>query len=61
MREDGELRPLDTLANGEGEKEKKDKSSADSTSSNERRKSVGLGVVGSGIRQRLQAAVSGSH
>jgi hypothetical protein len=43
------------------EKEKGDKSTGDPTSSNERRKSVALGVVGSGIRQRLQAAVSGSH
>ncbi len=69
-REDGDLRPLDTLAIGESkekekigekEKEKRDRSPGDPTLSNERRTSLGLGVVGSGIRQRLQAAVSGSH
>ena len=68
LREGDDLRPLDTLANGVskdkekiGEKEKKDRSPVDPASSNERRKSVVLGVVGSGIRQRLQVAVSGSH
>jgi hypothetical protein len=72
LREDGDLRPLDALANGESkEKEKidekeKDKrdTPGDPTTSNERRKSVGLGVglgaVGSGIKQRLHAAVAGS-
>ncbi|KAH9038714.1 integral peroxisomal membrane peroxin-domain-containing protein [Lactarius pseudohatsudake] len=70
-REDGDLRPLDTLPNGdskekqkigEKESEKRDKSPGDSTFSNDRRKStIGLGVVGGGIKQRLHAAVSGSH
>ena len=72
LREDGGLRQLDTSANGESKekekmdekaKEKRDGSPGDPASSNERRNSVVLGVVGSGsgIRQRLQAAVSGSY
>jgi hypothetical protein len=69
LRDDGALQPLpdDTLANSEKaaekEKEKRDNlyGSASSLSPNERSKSIGLGVVGSGFRQRLQAAVSGSH
>ncbi|KAH8992761.1 hypothetical protein EDB86DRAFT_2930664 [Lactarius hatsudake] len=70
-REDGDLRPLDTLPNGdskerqkigEKESEKRDKPPGESTFSNDRRmSSIGLGVVGSGIKQRLHAAVSGSH
>ena len=42
----------------EKEKEKGDKPPG---SSLERRTSVVLGAVGSGLKQRLQAAVSGSH
>ncbi|KAI0268737.1 integral peroxisomal membrane peroxin-domain-containing protein [Gloeopeniophorella convolvens] len=72
LREDGDLHPLDTLAAGEAkeraaekesEREKRDGSpeSGRSRSPNERRRSLGLGAVGDGIRQRLQAAVSGSH
>jgi hypothetical protein len=67
LREDGALQPLDTPAGGEKvperEKEKNDESigSGSSVSSIERRTSVVLGTVGSGLRQRLQAAVSGSH
>ncbi len=67
-REDGDVRPLDMSVRGEGSEEKigeketkRDKSPGIPTSPIEGRKSVGLGVVGSGIRQRLQAAVSGSH
>lgn len=68
LREGGQLRPLDTLAGGEvGENtaekdgEKLDKSPGHKGSSLEGRTSVVLGAVGSGLKQRLQAAVSGSH
>ena len=64
LREDGALQPLDRPAGGEKAPEKeKDESigSGSSLSSIERRTSVVLGTVGSGLRQRLQAAVSGSH
>ncbi|KAI0305628.1 integral peroxisomal membrane peroxin-domain-containing protein [Multifurca ochricompacta] len=70
LREDGDLHPLDTFAGGqakeasaEKENDKKESSSGSghSSSPNERRKSIVLGVVGNALRQRLQAAVSGSH
>jgi hypothetical protein len=70
LREDGAVYPLpvDTLAGGEKptekENEKGDNShgSASSLPPVERRKSIVLGAVGSGLKQRLQAAVSGgSH
>lgn len=61
LREGGQVRPLATLAGGEtkeksAEKETPGRSRA---SSLERRTSVVLGAVGSGLKQRLQAAVSG--
>ena len=63
LREGGQLQPLDTVAGAEAdkEKEKRDKASGGRGSSLERRTSVVLGAVGSGLEQRLQAAVSGSH
>ena len=67
-REGGQLQPLETLAGGgtrektsEKEKEKVDKSPRLSRASLEGRTSVVLGAVGSGLKQRLQAAVTGSH
>ena len=65
LREDGQLHLLDTLAGGgtrerSAEKERRDKAPGVGTSL-ERRTSVVLGAVGSGLKQRLQAAVSGSH
>lgn len=62
LREDGQLHVLGTLAGG-GTREKtaeKEKREGMGTSL-ERRTSVVLGAVGSGLKQRLQAAVSGSH
>lgn len=64
-REGGQLQPLDTLAGSEtggkaSEKEKVDKSPR-RRASLEGRTSVVIGTVGSGLKQRLQAAVSGSH
>jgi len=68
LREDGNLHPLDTLIGGETkekgtekEKEKKDNSPESTRSSLERRTSIVLGAVGSGLKQRLHAAVSGAH
>lgn len=68
LREGEQLRPLDMLAGSETrekatdkEKEKGDKLHGRGESSLERRTSVVLGAVGSGLKQRLQAAVSGSH
>lgn len=68
LRESGQLQPLETLAGGETrektsekEKEKVDKSPRNSRASLEGRASVVLGAVGSGLKQRLQAAVTGSH
>ena len=65
LNEGGQLQPLDTLAGSESkektsekEKEKVDNSSRHSL---EGRASVVLGAVGSGLKQRLQAAVAGSH
>jgi hypothetical protein len=45
----------------EKEKEKVDKSPRRRGASLEERTSVVLGAVGSGLKQRLQAAVTGSH
>jgi len=45
----------------EKEKEKKDNSPESTRSSLERRTSIVLGAVGSGLKQRLHAAVSGAH
>ena len=64
-REGEQLQPLDTPAGGEtgeqtSEKEKVDKSPR-RRASLERRTPVVLAAVGSGLKQRLQAAVSGSH
>ena len=68
LREGGQLQPLDTLPGSETkektsekEKEKVDKSPRHRVASLERRAPVVLGAVGNGLRQRLQAAVSGSH
>ena len=63
LREGGQLQPLDAVAGAEAEKEKekRDKAPGREGSSLERRTSVVLGAVGSGLKQRLQAAVSGSH
>lgn len=66
LRESGQLQPLEMLAGGETrektpekEKEKVDKSPF-SRASLEGRTSVVLGAVGSGLKQRLHAAVTGS-
>ena len=68
LREGGHLQPLDTLAGGEimektSEKvtEKVDKSPRHSRASLEGRTSAVLGAVGNGLKQRLHAAVTGSH
>ncbi len=68
LREDGQLQPLDTLVGGETrektvakEKEKMDKSPRRTGAPLEGRTSVVLGAVGNGLKQRLHAAVSGSH
>lgn len=65
LRDGEQMQPLNMLAGSETrektaekEKEKGDKPPG---SSLERRTSVVLGAVGSGLKQRLQAAVSGSH
>ena len=64
LREGGQVHPLETLV-GSDAKEKtveKDKEKRDSLPSQiERRTSVVLGAVGGGLKQRLQAAVSGTH
>jgi len=64
LREGGQVHPLDTLI-GPDAKEKtveKDKEKRDSLPSQiERRTSIVLGAVGGGLKQRLQAAVSGAH
>jgi len=54
---EGETREKTT----EKETEKIDKSLRRMGTSLERRTSVVLGAVGGGLKQRLQAAVSGSH
>lgn len=68
LREGGHVHPLDTLLSGETkektaekEKEKMDNLPGSGRSSLERRTSIALGAVGSGLKQRLQAAVSGTH
>jgi len=68
LNEGGQRQPLDTLAGGETkentsekEKEKVDNSPGRRGASLEGRASVVLGAVGSGLKQRLQAAVTGSH
>lgn len=68
LREGGQLHPLDTLAGGETrektpekEKEKVEKSPRHRGASLERHTPMVLSAVGSGLKQRLQAAVSGSH
>ena len=68
LREGGQLQPLDMLVGGETrekttekEKEKVDKSPGRIGASLERHTPLVLGAVGSGLKQRLQAAVSGSH
>ena len=68
LRDNGQLQQLDTLAGGETREKtpEKDKEKADNFSgrigaSLERHTPIVLGAVGNGIKQRLQAAVSGSH
>jgi hypothetical protein len=66
LREGGQLQPLDLLVGGETrektpEKEKVGKSPERMEASLERHTPMVLGAVGSGLKQRLHAAVSGSH
>jgi hypothetical protein len=70
LREGGQVQSLDTLASGETrektsekekEKEKMEMSPRGMVASLERHTPMVLGAVGSGLKQRLHAAVSGSH
>ena len=68
LREGGQLQPLDTLTGGETrektsekETERVDKSPRLSRASLEGRTSEVLSAVGNGLKQRLHAAVTGSH
>jgi hypothetical protein len=66
LREGGDLQPPDTFAGGETkektvEKEKEKRDNLPRSGPHERQTSVVLGAVGSGLKQRLQAAVSGAH
>ena len=67
LREGGQLQPLDTLAGGEtrektsGKEKEEDNSFRRMGASLERHTPMVLGAVGNGLKQRLQAAVSGSH
>lgn len=68
LRGDGQIQPLETLAGSltreqtpEKEKEKVDKSPWRTGASLEKHAPMVLGAVGNGLKQRLQAAVSGSH
>ena len=65
LRKGGQVHPLDTLVGSDTkektvEKEKENKDNLPSTIER-RTPSVVLGAVGGGLRQRLQAAVSGAH
>jgi hypothetical protein len=66
LREGGDLQPLDIFAGGETkektvEEEEEKRDNLPRSGPHERQASVVFGVVGSGLKQRLQAAVSGSH
>ena len=68
LRGGGQVQSLDTLASGETrektsekEKEKVEMSPRGMVASLERHTPMVLGAVGSGLKQRLHAAVSGSH
>jgi hypothetical protein len=68
LRDGGQLQQLDTLAGGgtsektpEKDKEKADKPPGGMVASLERHTPMVLGAVGNGLKQRLQAAVTGSH
>jgi hypothetical protein len=66
LREGGQAQSLDTLASGEtreknSEKEKVEMTPRGMVASLERHTPMVLGAVGSGLKQRLHAAVSGSH
>ncbi|KAI9445655.1 integral peroxisomal membrane peroxin-domain-containing protein [Russula earlei] len=65
LREDGKLQPLDmptsTETKEKNEKEKSNNLPGSGPSTLEMRTSVVLGAVGSGLKQRLHAAVSGAH
>lgn len=66
LREGGQVHPLDTLVGSDTKEKTLEKDEKGDTgifpSTIERRTpSVVLGAVGGGLKQRLQAAVSGSH
>jgi len=64
LREGGQVHPLDTLVSPDTKDKtvEKEKEKRDNLPSNiERRASIVLGAVGGGLKQRLQAAVSGTH
>jgi hypothetical protein len=66
LREDGNVNPLDTLASSEAkekntEREKAKRDNVPGHGHHEKSPSVVFSAVGSELKQRLQAAVSGAH
>ena len=65
LREGGNLQPLDAFAGGDIKEKsvenEKEKDNLPRSGPHERQASVVLGAVGSGLKQRLQAAVSAAH
>lgn len=63
LREGGQVHPLDTLVGSDTKEKTVEKEKRDNLPSTIERRtpSVVLGAVGGGLKQRLQAAVSGAH
>ena len=62
LREGGQVHSLDTLVGSDTKEKTAEKEKRDNLPSEiERRASIVLGAVGGGLKQRLQAAVSGTH